>query len=151
MTSGNAKYFCNEDFTKIENYDRAMADESQVWVLHHRLETHFSDGSERPANARISRKELIELGMYYNRPANELIYMTKSDHSKLHGRAIRGRKKNHYIMTEEHKRKISEANKGRKGGMKGKKMTEEAKRKISEAATKQWAKWRAEHDNSAEK
>lgn len=34
----NAKHFCREgELTKIENYDKAIADETQTWECHHRL------------------------------------------------------------------------------------------------------------------
>lgn len=28
----------------IENYDKAIADKTQTWICHHRLETYTSDG-----------------------------------------------------------------------------------------------------------
>ena len=34
----NAKKFCKEDISKIENYDKAIADTTQVWDCHHRTE-----------------------------------------------------------------------------------------------------------------
>lgn len=72
-----------KDFTKIENYDKAIADDA-LYVCHHRLETHFSDGTPRPKNAHISRDELQALDMYLSRPPEELIFLTLSEHSKLH-------------------------------------------------------------------
>lgn len=72
---------------QIENYDKAIVDTTQMWDCHHRLETHFSDGTPRPNNAHLSKTELIALGMYWDRPAEELIFLTKSDHYKLHGKA----------------------------------------------------------------
>lgn len=68
----------------IENYDEAVADTSQIWHCHHRLETHFSDGTPRPVNAQLSRDELIALGMYYNRPPKELIFLTAAEHRSIH-------------------------------------------------------------------
>jgi hypothetical protein len=32
-----------------------------------------------------TREELIENGRYYNCPPNELIFLTKAEHSKIHG------------------------------------------------------------------
>lgn len=61
-----------------------MSDNTQVWECHHRLETHFSDGTKRPRNAFLSTAELIALGMYYNRPSEELVFITKSKHMSLH-------------------------------------------------------------------
>lgn len=62
----------------IENYDKALADEFKGWMLHHRLECTLDGDFAHSAN------ELKRLGMYYNRPYYELIYLTHSEHSKLH-------------------------------------------------------------------
>lgn len=67
------KKFCSEDFSLIENYAAAVADKTQTWECHHRLE-----------DKDISRDELITLGLYYNRPASELILLTKKEHLSLH-------------------------------------------------------------------
>lgn len=117
----------------IENYDKAIADTNQAWTCHHRLETHNSDGERRLVD--ISKKELIALDMYWDRPPEELIFLTRAEHVGLHNK---GKK-----LSEEYKRKISEANKGRKMSdefrkrcsehRKGKPRSEETKRKISEA------------------
>lgn len=102
------KCFCTNP-KRIENYARAISDEKHMWECHHRLETHFSDGTERPKNVQLSREELIALGVYYNRPAEELIFLTKSEHRKLHNRWI-----NHPEgWTEEQKKKHSELLKGK--------------------------------------
>lgn len=77
--------FCIEP-EKIENYGDAMSDTSQVWECHHRLETHFSDGTERPKTAVLKKEELIALGMYYYRPAGELVFLTKTEHMSLHNK-----------------------------------------------------------------
>src|SRR5574344_897664 len=66
----------------IENYELAKADNFVDWDIHHRLETHNSDGVLRPVY--LSAKELKALGMYYNRPASELIYMKRDEHARLH-------------------------------------------------------------------
>lgn len=66
----------------IENYELAKADDFVNWDIHHRLETHTSDGVLRLVP--LSSKELKALGMYFNRPASELIYMKKGDHMRLH-------------------------------------------------------------------
>lgn len=71
-----------EEKELIENYEMAKADNFDGWDVHHRLETHTSDGELRLAP--ISMKELKALDMYYNRPATELILLTKSEHMKLH-------------------------------------------------------------------
>lgn len=75
--------FCiSEEVEQIENYELAKADNFKGWDIHHRLETHNSDGEKRLVN--LSRDELKSLDMYYNRPASELIFLTKSEHTKLH-------------------------------------------------------------------
>lgn len=99
------KYYC-EDYTKIENYDEAQNDKTQTWVLHHRLETHFSNGDKRPENSFLSRDELKALDMYNNRPPEELIFMTKSEHMSLHMKNVKKK--------DDTKRKISKANTGYK-------------------------------------
>ena len=125
------KRFC-KDYAKIENYDKAIADTTQTWQCHHRLETHNSDGERRLVD--ISSAELIALNMYYDRPPEELIFLTKVEHRRLH---CKGKP-----CSEEVKRKIGAANKGkvRTAAMrahwsavrKGKKLSEETKKKISE-------------------
>ena len=43
----NVKKFCCEDISKIENYAAAIADTTQTWECHHRMETHRRNGKER--------------------------------------------------------------------------------------------------------
>ena len=111
----NFERFC-KDYKNIENYDKAKADDFIGWNCHHRLETHNSDGGRRLVD--ITQKELKALGMYYNRPSSELIFLTKSEHNILHNKG-----KHH---SEEARRKMAES-------AKGKKMSEESKKKNSEA------------------
>ena len=61
-----------KDYKNIENYQKAKADNFKGWHCHHRLQTWTSDGERRPVD--ISMDELKALGMYYNRPASELIF-----------------------------------------------------------------------------
>lgn len=141
-----SKRFCCEDISKIENYELAKKDDFRGWCIHHRLETHNSDGERRSID--ISRKELIALNMYFNRPADELIFLTKAVHVRLHHKGKPGpnrgkhpseetrrkmsEKKKGKHRSEETRRKISEAGKGRQGWNKGLHRSEETKRKISE-------------------
>lgn len=135
--------FCNGDITKIENYEQALNDETQVWDCHHRLETHFSDGAERPSNAQLSIKELKALDMYFNRPPEELIFLTRSNHRRLHMLGKKFHAGTGQLCSEETKRKISKANKGKKMSeearkkisetLKGRKLSEETRKKMSEA------------------
>ena len=66
----------------VTNYEKAKADNFEGWSIHHRLETHDENGFFRDKPVTI--KELKEKGLYYNRPASELIWLRKSDHSLLH-------------------------------------------------------------------
>ena len=77
-------YCIPEQIEQIENYQFAKKVNFDGWDIHHRLETHNSDGEKRLVN--LSKAELIALDMYYNRPANELVFLTKSEHMKLHKR-----------------------------------------------------------------
>ena len=132
-----------KDFTEIENYEKAVADNTQKWHCHHRLETHNSDGEKRLVD--ISKQELIALGMYYDRPPEELIFLTATEHNRLHNKGKKrseedrqkiseAKKGKHH--SEEHSRKISEANRGRAAWNKGKKRSEEDRQKISETKQK---------------
>ena len=124
--------YCNDDITKIENYEQAINDTTQTWHCHHRLETDLN----------LSIQELKDRDLYYNRPASELIFLTPKEHQRIHHKgafmseetrkkmseAKKGKpsnnKGNHYFHSKETKQKISEANKGRQ-------MSEEQKRKLS--------------------
>ena len=113
------KQYC-KDYENIENYEKAKADNFKGWECHHRLETHTPDGKRRDVD--VSHKELIALGLYYHRPANELIFLTKSEHSAYQkGKPTWSKGKQ---FSEEYRKKISEGNKG-------KKMSEESRNKIS--------------------
>ena len=122
------RHYCN-NYENIENYQKAAADNFVGWCIHHRYETHNSDGERRLVD--ITRKELIASGMYYNRPANELIFMTLAEHSSLHNK---GKPK-----SEEHKKNLAAARKGKYLGENnsfyGKRHSEETKKKISQTKT----------------
>lgn len=75
------KRYCCDDLSLIENYSKTI-DSSDIWDLHHRLETHNSDGILR--SQQLTKQELIALDMYWNRPASELIFLTHAEHAKLH-------------------------------------------------------------------
>lgn len=93
----NGESYCNcycRHPELIENYGLAISDETQIWHCHHRKEELYS------------RKELIEKGEYYNRPPEELIFLTREEHRKLHNK---GKK-----PSEETKKKISETLRGKK-------------------------------------
>ena len=87
-TGAYLEAYC-KDYTNIENYEKALKDKFVGWCCHHRLETNTSDGERRLVD--ITAKELIALGIYYHRPADELILMKSKDHRRLHlsGKSIR--------------------------------------------------------------
>src|SRR5574344_1703419 len=123
----------------IENYEEAKADDFKGWCIHHRLETHNCDGERRLVD--ISRAELKALGIYYNRPPEELIFMKSEEHKTLHQKgkplsdeARRKLSEAGKHQSDETRRKISEAHKGHTSPAKGKhwKMSDETRRKISE-------------------
>lgn len=104
-----AKCFCRNP-RQIENYAWAISDENHMWECHHRLETHFSDGTPRPRNAQLSQEELRALDMYIDRPPEEFIFLTKAVHRSLHSSTL-GMKWN-----EDQKKRHSEILKGKTGG-----------------------------------
>ncbi len=111
IRKGVEKYCC-EDISLIENYELAISDQTQYWECHHRKET--DEG--------LSANELIEMGLYFNRPASELIFLTKSEHNSIH-------KKGKPLSTD-HKSKLSIALKNNKNRL-GKQHTTETKEKQS--------------------
>ena len=135
----NFERFC-KCYENIENYDKAKADNFIGWCCHHRK------------GADIPTEKLKALGMYYNRPASELIFLKRSGHQSLHQKGKKCSKetkkklseaKKGKQFSEEHKKKLSEAHKGhlvseetkKKIGAsnKGKQFSEEHKKKIGAA------------------
>ena len=139
----NFEKFC-KDYENIENYQKAKKDNFKGWECHHRLETHNSDGERRLVD--ITQKELKALGMYYHRPASELIFLTRSEHdvyrkgkpkSEEHKKKLREAHKGKQF-SEEHKKKLSEASKGNKHAL-GCKRSEETRKKMG--AAKKGTRW----------
>lgn len=83
MISKDCSKICSEDLSKIENYQEAISDTKRKWVLHHRDEYRIL-----PSGIEVwrSKDELKENGRYFLVPANELIFLTPSDHTKLHNK-----------------------------------------------------------------
>ena len=78
------KVFCRKgEEEKVLHYAEAKADNFKNWVRHHRLETHTSEGFLR--SVQLSKAELIALDMYYDRPAEELIWLKAGVHRTVHG------------------------------------------------------------------
>jgi len=47
----------------IENYEKAIADKDNIWICHHKKEEFYT------------QRELINLGMYYNVPPEDLVFV----------------------------------------------------------------------------
>lgn len=133
INSQNAKLYCRDDLSLIENYDKAVADTAHVWDLHHRLELTL-DGEFAH-----SKEDLIRMDMYYDRPYFELILLTKSEHRRLHKKGKNSPLKGKH-RSDETKRKISDA-------MKGRHYSAETRKKMSEAQKAYWSRRRAINTN----
>ena len=103
-----ARKYCKEDISLIENYDKAINDNTQKWHCHHR-------GEILPCGV-YSPEDLNKFGLYWKRPSRELIFMTLTEHNKLH--------RKHPLKTT--REKISKA-------QIGKHHSEKTKNKISES------------------
>lgn len=90
------KKYCCEDISLIENYNEAIIDKEQTWEIHHKLEIELNK----------TQKELMELNLYYNRPAIELIFLTKSEHSKIH--SIGNKRFKGHKLSDETKQKMAD-------------------------------------------
>ena len=78
LNENSAKSYCSEDISLIENYHEAISDEKKIWEIHHRREC------DSEGRTLFTHKQLKENGLYFNRPASELIFVTRSMHWKLH-------------------------------------------------------------------
>lgn len=105
-----AERYCCEDISKIANYDKAVADTTQTWHCHHKLEMF------------VSMLELIDSGRYYKVPARELVFLTPKEHRNW---PHKGR--------EEANQKMSEAMSGENHPFFGKHHSEETRERISKA------------------
>ena len=120
VNQAKAKYYCCEDISLIENYDEAMKSDKR-WDCHHRME--LQDDKI------LTQQEMIKLGLYYKRPASELIFLSHSEHVKLHYK--------YKPYSEEAKQKISNSLNGNIPWNKGKTnvYSEETRKKMSISAT----------------
>lgn len=108
----------------IENYDLAIADKEKVWICHHRKEEFYTS------------KELVEMNMYFNVSPDDLVFCrNEKEHHKYPHKGVeiatechKGQKR-----SEETKKKMSEAKKGKTSWRKGKNISEEHKKMISKA------------------
>ena len=121
-----AHKYCRDDISKIENYEKANADMTQTWHLHHRLELTL-DGEFA-----LSRDQLKMHDMYYNRPYYELIFLTPAEHSRIHKKGDNNPQYGKH-RSEDTRRKMSEAMKGENNPQYGKHRSEDTRIKISDA------------------
>ena len=110
--------YCCQSFELIENYELCINDTKNVWDCHHRLEIQ--------EDRLLTITELKEMGLYFNRPASELIFLTHSDHTRLHSKAR--------VCSDNTRKKLSQLKKNNKYWL-GKKHKEETKEKIRKANT----------------
>ena len=116
--------YCCEPFELVENYAAAKADDFKGWDIHHRLEIQ-KDGT------RMSKQELIDKGLYYGRPASELVFMRHGEHTTLHmlGNACMKGKQ----LSEETRKKLSQSLKGKSPWNIGRRLSAETRQKMSES------------------
>lgn len=112
----NFSRYCSEPLENIENYDNAAADTEHLWECHHRAEI-LPCGS-------YSREDLKKVGLYWERPASELIFLRHDEHRTLHAKnrkpetsrriaekvAMRNRGRK---LSDEHRRKLSLSHMGK--------------------------------------
>lgn len=124
MISKNVDIYC-KDYTKIENYEKAVKDNTHVYEIHHRLELTL-DGDFAHTAAELKR-----MNMYYQRPYFELVFLSKAEHTALH------MKVRPHSFNERQKR--SERVKGSKNPFYGKTHSEEFRKNRSKLfAGKTW-------------
>ena len=125
INEGYVKKYCCEDLSLIENYALAIADTTQTCECHHR-------GEVLPCG-RFSRDDLKKFGLFYKRPASELIFLTPSEHTRLHKKGVPksgatkkaiGEAKKGVPLSEDHKKALSDA-------LKGHSVSEEHRAKLS--------------------
>ena len=91
-THQRMKAYCSEPLSHIENYQEAVNDNGHLWVCHHR-------GEILPCG-RYTVAQLQKYGMYWHRPASELIFLRQDAHCKLHHKGT--------YRSNEAKRRIAE-------------------------------------------
>lgn len=134
------KRYCCEDVSLITGYLKAITSTDE-WVCHHLLE-----------NKGYTRKELMAKKMYYNRPAKELVLLSRRTHNRLHFTVLRP---SHMRcpLTMEHRKKIQKTCletykdnfelRKRCSSFTGRTHTEETKQKMRVAALTRTREWYA--------
>lgn len=103
-----AHKYCYESIELIQGFKEA-SESAEMYHVHHRFE-----------DMGLSRKDLIELGLLYNRPACELMFIDGKEHNRRHSTYDLSEaylkslyQKGHIPkFTEAHRSHISEAKKG---------------------------------------
>lgn len=103
-----ARAYCREPIDRIPGFKEA-SESPKKYHIHHRFE-----------EMGLSRQDLIEMGLLYNRPACELSFIDGREHNHIHTKMIptdtlvNSQFKDGDVpkFTEEHRRHISEAKKG---------------------------------------
>lgn len=139
MIAKGIKDLCSE-YWLIENYEQAVND-VKMWECHHRLEV-----SDDGLHTVYTQKDLIKRDLYFNRSADELIFLTKNEHRKLHQNTIEFKEK--FIgreFSDETRKKMSEAKKGHIPWNKGEKLSDETRKKMSVAKKGENNPWYGKH------
>ena len=117
-TIKHAMRFCREDYTKIKGYEEALKSPYRSCI-------HHINGLT------FTRDELKKMNMYYHRPASELLWLSLTDHRKLHnkwnGNPMEG--KGYLIAGDKHP---MYGRTGEKNPNYGSKRSEETRKKMSE-------------------
>lgn len=119
--------YCCDDISLIENYEKAINDTTQMWECHHRLEEKGYD-----------RTTLRKMKKYFQVPASDLIFLTPSEHRKIHSK-INGvwNKGKKGCYSEDTIQKMRESHKGNTATLnKHWTLSEESKKNISEGVKK---------------
>ena len=106
----NAKRYCKDNISEIYGYQDAIADKKNLWHCHHCLGLVFP------------KEKLIEMGLYYDQSAEMLMFVTRSQHQKLHfitngrgvGNGVPWNKGKRGCYSDETIAKMSNSKKGRK-------------------------------------
>lgn len=149
MIAKRAYKYCREDLSLVENYAEAMADQTQVWHVHHRDEIRVLPSG---MVVRRSIQDLIDAGRYYQCPANELIFVTPAMHNTMHFRGGSSPMKGKHWSPAMRKH-LSRMNTGKimtpewharhSAGMMGHKVTDQAREHMRLAALRREANKRA--------
>lgn len=120
MISDEVRKYCRRIYHHlIENYEKAI-NSDEMYICHHRKEI------DKDGRNAFSADELIDLGEYFHRPPEELIFLTKSEHKALHQAANNKDR----IVTDEHKRELNKARQ--------KRYREKHKEEINVKARERW-------------